>query len=174
MDNNSVDIKRAARFSVAPMMDWTDRHCRYFHRKFTKNALLYTEMVSSAALVKGKAFHLLDHSKEEHPLALQLGGSDPIELSEAAALGEKFGYQEINLNVGCPSDRVQSGAFGAILMKKPKGRYNCIIVAVAHKEFLKMKEEAILSLTNDETYIIDVKGIWNKKIFSQLKHYWCL
>ena len=71
LDNNSVDIKRAARFSVAPMMDWTDRHCRYFHRKFTKNALLYTEMVSSAALVKGKAFHLLDHSTEEHPLALQ-------------------------------------------------------------------------------------------------------
>ena len=120
LDNNSVDIKRAARFSVAPMMDWTDRHCRYFHRKFTKNALLYTEMVSSAALVKGKAFHLLDHSTEEHPLALQLGGSDPIELSEAAAIGENFGYKEINLNVGCPSDRVQSGAFGAILMKKPK------------------------------------------------------
>ena len=125
LDNNSVDIKRAARFSVAPMMDWTDRHCRYFHRKFTKNALLYTEMVSSAALVKGKAFHLLDHSKEEYPLALQLGGSDPIELSEAAAIGENFGYQEINLNVGCPSDRVQSGAFGAILMKKPKLVEDC-------------------------------------------------
>ena len=119
-DINSKDIEKSFLFSVAPMMDWTDRHCRYFHRKFTKNALLYTEMVSSAALVKGKAFHLLDHSEEEHPLALQLGGSDPIELSEAAAIGADFGYKEINLNVGCPSDRVQSGAFGAILMKKPK------------------------------------------------------
>ena len=83
VDNSSVDIKKAARFSVAPMMDWTDRHCRYFHRRFSKNTLLYTEMVASAALVKGKAFHLLDFSDEEHPLALQLGGSDPAQLSEA-------------------------------------------------------------------------------------------
>ena len=117
---NSVDIKKAARFSVAPMMDWTDRHCRYFHRKFTKKSLLYTEMVASAALVKGKAFHLLDFSNEEHPVALQLGGSDPSQLSEAASIGEEYGYDEINLNVGCPSDRVQSGDFGAVLMKNPK------------------------------------------------------
>ena len=120
LDNSSVDIKKAARFSVAPMMDWTDRHCRYFHRRFTKNSLLYTEMVASAALVKGKAFHLLDFSDEEHPLALQLGGSDPAQLSEAASIGEAHGYDEINLNVGCPSDRVQSGDFGAVLMKNPK------------------------------------------------------
>ena len=120
LDNSSVDIKRAARFSVAPMMDWTDRHCRYFHRKFTKNSLLYTEMIASAALVKGKAFHLLEFSEEEHPVALQLGGADPGQLSEAAAIGEAHGYDEINLNVGCPSDRVQSGAFGAVLMKNPK------------------------------------------------------
>ena len=124
-DINLEDKKKAFLFSVAPMMDWTDRHCRYFHRKFTKNTLLYTEMVSSAALVKGKAFHLLDHSTEEHPLALQLGGSDPKELSEAATIGENFGYQEINLNVGCPSDRVQSGAFGAILMKEPNLVEDC-------------------------------------------------
>ena len=117
---SSEDIKSAARFSVAPMMDWTDRHCRYFHRKFTKKSLLYTEMVASAALVKGKAFHLLDFSNEEHPVALQLGGSDPSQLSEAASIGEDHGYDEINLNVGCPSDRVQSGEFGAILMKNPK------------------------------------------------------
>ena len=120
VDNSSVDIKKAARFSVAPMMDWTDRHCRYFHRRFSKNTLLYTEMVASAALVKGKAFHLLDFSDEEHPLALQLGGSDPAQLSEAASIGEAHGYDEINLNVGCPSDRVQSGDFGAVLMKNPK------------------------------------------------------
>ena len=120
LEYSSVDIKKAARFSVAPMMDWTDRHCRYFHRKFTKKSLLYTEMVASAALVKGKAFHLLDFSNEEHPVALQLGGSDPSQLSEAASIGEEYGYDEINLNVGCPSDRVQSGDFGAVLMKNPK------------------------------------------------------
>ena len=120
MDNSFLDIRKAARFSVAPMMDWTDRHCRYFHRKFTKKSLLYTEMVSSAALVRGRAFHLLDFSNEEHPLALQLGGSDPSQLSEAASIGEDHGYNEINLNVGCPSDRVQSGDFGAVLMKNPK------------------------------------------------------
>ena len=102
------------------MMDWTDKHCRYFHRKFTRKSLLYTEMIASAALVKGKAFHLLEFSNEEHPVALQLGGSDPSQLSEAASIGEDYGYDEINLNVGCPSDRVQSGEFGAVLMKNPK------------------------------------------------------
>ena len=113
-------IESSSRFSVAPMMDWTDRHCRYFHRKFTNRSLLYTEMVAAAALVQGKAYHLLDYSNEEHPLSLQLGGSDPIQLAEAASIGEAHGYDEINLNVGCPSDRVQSGSFGAILMKNPK------------------------------------------------------
>jgi tRNA-dihydrouridine synthase A len=113
-------IESSARFSVAPMMDWTDRHCRYFHRKFTNRSLLYTEMVAAAALVQGKAYHLLDYSREEHPLALQLGGSDPIQLAEAATIGDAHGYDEINLNVGCPSDRVQSGSFGAVLMKNPK------------------------------------------------------
>ena len=82
------DIKSSARFSVAPMMDWTDRHCRYFHRQFTTRSLLYTEMVAAAALVQGKAYHLLDYSREENPLALQLGGSDPIQLADAAAIGE--------------------------------------------------------------------------------------
>ena len=110
-------IEGSARFSVAPMMDWTDRHCRYFHRKFTNRSLLYTEMVAAAALVQGKAYHLLDYSNEEHPVALQLGGSDPIQLAEAASIGKSRGYDEINLNVGCPSDRVQSGSFGAVLMK---------------------------------------------------------
>ncbi|WP_293450644.1 tRNA dihydrouridine(20/20a) synthase DusA [Planktotalea sp.] len=113
-------VSTAARLSVAPMMDWTDRHCRYFHRLLSQRALLYTEMVTSPALVRGGALHLLEYSPEEHPVALQLGGSDPAELAEAARLGAEAGYDEINLNVGCPSDRVQNGAFGAILMRDPK------------------------------------------------------
>ncbi|WP_137702084.1 tRNA dihydrouridine(20/20a) synthase DusA [Marimonas lutisalis] len=110
---------RAARLSVAPMMDWTDRHCRYFHRLISRDALLCTEMVTAPALVRGGALHLLDFSPEEHPVALQLGGSDPAELAQAARFGQDAGYDEINLNVGCPSDRVQSGTFGAVLMKDP-------------------------------------------------------
>ena len=94
-------------------MDWTDRHDRVFLRQLSKHALLYTEMVTSAALKHGDAQYLLQHSQGEHPVALQLGGSKPVELAEAAALAERSGYDEINLNVGCPSDRVQSGAFGA-------------------------------------------------------------
>jgi tRNA-dihydrouridine synthase A len=105
--------------SVAPMMDWTDRHCRYFHRLLSPRARLYTEMVTSAALVRGKQLRLLEHSQQEHPLALQLGGSDPHELAQAARYGAEAGYDEINLNVGCPSDRVQSGRFGACLMREP-------------------------------------------------------
>jgi len=119
--NNTTksDIYRSARLSVAPMMDWTDRHCRYLHRLISKHALLYTEMVTAPALVRGGALHLLDHHPSEHPVALQLGGSNPAELAEAARLGAEAGYNEINLNVGCPSDRVQSGTFGAVLMKQP-------------------------------------------------------
>jgi len=107
------------RFCVAPMMDWTDRHDRVFLRQLSKHALLYTEMVTSAALKHGDAQYLLQHNEGEHPVALQLGGSKPVELAEAAALAERSGYDEINLNVGCPSDRVQSGAFGACLMAEP-------------------------------------------------------
>ncbi|ETA53555.2 tRNA dihydrouridine(20/20a) synthase DusA [Ponticoccus alexandrii] len=99
------------------MMDWTDRHCRYLHRLMSRRSLLYTEMVTAPALVRGGALHLLDHHAAEHPVALQLGGSDPAELAEAARLGARAGYDEINLNCGCPSDRVQSGTFGAVLMK---------------------------------------------------------
>ena len=101
------------------MMDWTDSLCRQFHRRLSRHALLYTEMVTSAALVRGNARHLLDHAPDEHPVALQLGGSDPAELAAAARMGWDAGYTEINLNVGCPSDRVQSGCFGAVLMKTP-------------------------------------------------------
>ncbi|WP_254698192.1 tRNA dihydrouridine(20/20a) synthase DusA [Sagittula sp. P11] len=108
------------------MMDWTDRHCRVFHRLMSRHALLYTEMVTAPALVRGGALHLLDHSPEEHPVALQLGGSDPVELAEAARLGADAGYDEINLNCGCPSDRVQSGTFGAVLMKDPDTVIRCV------------------------------------------------
>ena len=113
------NAQKAARLSVAPMMDWTDRHCRFFHRLMSRETLLYTEMVTSPALVRGRALFLLDHSQEEHPVALQLGGSDPAELAQAAQIGREAGYDEINLNVGCPSDRVQSGTFGAVLMRSP-------------------------------------------------------
>ncbi|AND71004.1 tRNA-dihydrouridine synthase A [Dyella thiooxydans] len=101
------------------MMDWTDRHCRYFHRLLSPHARLYTEMVTSAALVRGGQLRLLEHSQQEHPVALQLGGSEPEELAQAAVFGAQAGYDEINLNVGCPSDRVQSGRFGACLMLDP-------------------------------------------------------
>ena len=107
------------RLSIAPMMDWTDRHCRAFHRTLTGRALLYTEMVTAPAVIHGDRERLLGFDPVEHPVALQLGGSDPAELAEAARIGEGFGYDEINLNVGCPSDRVQSGRFGACLMKEP-------------------------------------------------------
>jgi tRNA-dihydrouridine synthase A len=116
----------AHRFSVAPMMDWTDRHCRVFHRLLTRRALLYTEMVTSAAIIHGKREKLLGFSAAEHPVALQLGGSDPRELAEAAGIGEAFGYDEINLNVGCPSDRVQAGRFGACLMAEPDLVAECV------------------------------------------------
>ena len=108
------------RFCVAPMLDWTDRHCRVFHRMLSRRARLYTEMVTTAAILHGDRSRLLDFDPAEHPLALQLGGSDPGELATCAALGAQWGYDEINLNVGCPSDRVQKGRFGACLMKEPE------------------------------------------------------
>ena len=119
-------IRRAARLSVAPMMDWSDRHCRYLHRLLSREALLYTEMVTARALVRGGALYLLEHDKAEYPVALQLGGSDPKELAEAARLGVEAGYGEINLNCGCPSDRVLSGTFGAVLMKQPRLVADCV------------------------------------------------
>lgn len=121
----------AYRLSVAPMMDWTDSLCRQVHRRLSRHALLYTEMVTSAALVRGGARHLLDHAPEEQPLALQLGGSAPAELALAARMGLEAGYGEVNLNVGCPSDRVQSGAFGAVLMKSPALVGDCVAAMAA-------------------------------------------
>ena len=114
------------RFSVAPMMDWTDRHCRAFHRALSSRALLYTEMVTAPAVIHGDRERLLGFDMIEHPVALQLGGSDPAQLAEAARIGAGFGYDEINLNVGCPSDRVQSGRFGACLMREPELVADCM------------------------------------------------
>jgi tRNA-dihydrouridine synthase A len=116
----------AWRLCVAPMMDWTDRHCRYFHRLLSPRARVYTEMVTAAALVHGDSKHLLAHNPDEHPVALQLGGADPRELAVAARCGAEAGYDEINLNVGCPSDRVQSGRFGACLMREPELVADCM------------------------------------------------
>ena len=114
------------RFSIAPMMDRTDRHCRYFHRLLTGKSLLYTEMLHSNAIIKGNTNKLLSYSHDEHPLAIQLGGSDPESLAEASVISEEYGYKEINLNVGCPSSKVQKGRFGAILMKEPKLVAKCV------------------------------------------------
>ena len=105
--------------SVAPMMDWTDRHCRWFHRRLSAHTLLYTEMVGADAVIHGPRERLLGFDNSEHPVALQIGGSDPEKLAQASKIGESFGYDEININIGCPSDRVQSGRFGACLMAEP-------------------------------------------------------
>jgi len=126
------------KFSVAPMMDRTDRHCRYFHRLLTKRSLLYTEMLHANAVLKGDTEKLLNHHPDEHPLVLQLGGSDPSALAEASSISEKFGYSEVNLNVGCPSSKVQKGRFGAVLMKEPKLVAKCIS---------QMKEATTLPVT---------------------------
>jgi tRNA-dihydrouridine synthase A len=112
--------------SVAPMMDWTDRHCRFLHRLYAPHALLYTEMIVAAAIVRGNTQRFLAHDPAEHPVALQLGGCDPVELATAARLGAQAGYAEINLNVGCPSDRVKSGSFGACLMLQPDLVADCV------------------------------------------------
>ncbi|MCC6887691.1 MAG: tRNA dihydrouridine(20/20a) synthase DusA [Hyphomicrobiales bacterium] len=114
------------RFCIAPMMDWTDRHCRFFHRLLTRRALLYTEMVTTGAVIHGNRQRLLGYDAAEHPLALQLGGCEPRALAASARIGADFGYDEINLNVGCPSDRVQEGRFGACLMAEPRLVGDCV------------------------------------------------
>jgi tRNA-dihydrouridine synthase A len=123
---NADALAAARRFSVAPMMDWTDRHCRFLHRLLTRRALLFTEMVTSAAIIHGDRDRLLGFRDVEHPVAVQLGGSDPVELAEATRIATAFGYDEVNLNVGCPSDRVQSGRFGACLMAEPELVATCV------------------------------------------------
>src|ERR1700687_3251216 len=112
-----ADIVR--KFAIAPMMEWTDRHCRFFHRLLTRRALIYTEMLTTGAVLRGDRARLLGFNAFEHLVAPQLGGSDPAALVQSARIGEDFGYDEINLNIGCPSDRVQEGRFGACLMGEP-------------------------------------------------------
>src|SRR6202167_5206280 len=121
-DRTSID----RRVSVAPMMDWTDRHCRFLHRLYAPHALLYTEMIVAPAIVRGNAQRLLAHHPAEHPVALQLGGCDPVELAAAAKIGAAAGFAEVNLNVGCPSDRVKNGSFGACLMLRPALVADCV------------------------------------------------
>ena len=120
------DMKDGWRLSVAPMMDWTDRHCRFFHRLLSRHTRLYTEMVTTGALLHGDVPRHLDFDETEHPVALQLGGSEPADLAHSARLGAQWGYDEINLNCGCPSERVQRGAFGACLMAEPRLVADCV------------------------------------------------
>ena len=126
MSNLIANTASPWRISVAPMMDWTDRHCRFFHRLLSKHARLYTEMVTTGALIHGDQQRHLDFNADEHPVALQLGGSEPADLALCAKLGQKWGYDEINLNCGCPSERVQRGSFGACLMAEPKLVADCV------------------------------------------------
>jgi tRNA-dihydrouridine synthase A len=130
LESNKDELKaanyKASRFCVAPMLDWTDRHCRYFHRLITRHALLYTEMVTTGALIHGDRHRFLQFDPAEHPVAFQLGGSNPGDLAVCARMIEDYGYDEVNLNVGCPSDRVQNGRFGACLMAEPKLVADCV------------------------------------------------
>src|SRR5688500_11454950 len=119
-------ITGSHRICIAPMMDWTDRHCRYFLRQVSSRVRLYTEMITTGALIHGDVDRHLAFSREEHPVAVQLGGSDPDELAHCARLAEDYGYDEINLNIGCPSERVQKGAFGACLMAEPDRVAECV------------------------------------------------
>jgi len=121
-----LDPQRARRFSIAPMMEWTDQHCRFFHRLLTRRALLYTEMITTGAVLRGDRARLLRFDGAEHPVAVQLGGSDPRALAESARICADLGYDEINLNVGCPSDRVREGRFGACLMAEPQLVGECV------------------------------------------------
>ncbi len=129
--NANLPLLTSARLSIAPMMDWTDRHCRYFHRQITGQALLYTEMVTAQAVIHGPRERLLGFDPAEHPVALQLGGADPVSLAAATRIAAAYGYAEVNLNVGCPSDRVKSGCFGAVLMKSPALVADCVAAMMA-------------------------------------------
>src|SRR5262249_36724370 len=121
----------ARKFCIAPMMEWTDRHCRFFHRLLTRRALIYTEMITTGAVLHGDRSRLLAHDPAEHPVALQLGGCDPRQLAQCARIAEDFGYDELNLNIGCPSDRVQEGRFGACLMAEPTLVGDCVAAMAA-------------------------------------------
>jgi tRNA-dihydrouridine synthase A len=167
------------RLCVAPMMDWTDRHCRFFHRQLSPEARLYTEMVTTGALVHGDVPRHLDFDDAEHPVALQLGGSDPADLAHAARLGARWGYDEINLNCGCPSERVQSGAFGACLMAEPalvadgvKAMLDVVDVPVTVKHRIGLDRGEDYAMVRDfvgtvatagcEVFIVHARNAWLK------------
>ena len=139
------------RLSVAPMMDWTDRHCRFFHRLLSQRTLLYTEMVNTGAVIHGDAHRHLRFNEEEHPVALQLGGSEPDDLANAARIGAQWGYDEINLNCGCPSERVQRGAFGACLMKEPALVADCVKAMVDAVD-VPVSVKHRIGIDQDESY----------------------
>ena len=139
------------RMSVAPMMDWTDRHCRYFHRLLTRHALLYTEMVTTGALIHGDVPRHLQFNAEEHPLALQLGGSEPADLAQCAKLGQEWGYDEVNINCGCPSERVQRGAFGACLMNEAPLVADCVKAMVDAVD-IPVTVKHRIGIDKDESY----------------------
>ncbi|PSV80774.1 tRNA dihydrouridine(20/20a) synthase DusA [Photobacterium leiognathi] len=152
------------RFSVAPMLDWTDRHCRYFHRIMSKEALLYTEMVTTGAIIHGKG-DFLAYNEEEHPVALQLGGSNPIDLARCAKLAQERGYDEINLNVGCPSDRVQNGMFGACLMGEAELVAQCVTamrdvvdIPVTVKTRIGIDDQDSYEFLKDFIHVVSDKG----------------
>ncbi|MBT8041432.1 MAG: tRNA dihydrouridine(20/20a) synthase DusA [Gammaproteobacteria bacterium] len=162
---------------VAPMMDWTDRHCRYFHRLLAPDALLYTEMVTTGALIHGDRERHLVYNEEEHPVALQLGGSDPADLARCAVMAREYGYDEVNLNVGCPSDRVQKGRFGACLMLEPALVRDCIAamreavdIPVTVKSRLGVDEQESYAFFSDfigqvaesgcQTFIVHARKAW--------------
>lgn len=152
------------RFSVAPMLDWTDRHCRYFHRQLSEHALLYTEMVTTGAIIHGKADYLA-YNEQEHPIALQLGGSNPADLAHCAKLAAERGYDEVNLNVGCPSDRVQNGRFGACLMAEPELVAQCVSamkevadIPITVKTRIGIDEQDSYEFLTDFVRIVSEKG----------------
>ncbi len=154
----------SSRLSVAPMLDWTDRHCRYFHRLMTSQTLLYTEMVTTGAIIHGKG-DFLAYNQEEHPVALQLGGSNPVDLAHCAKLAQERGYDEINLNVGCPSDRVQNGRFGACLMAEPQLVADCVAamkdvvdVPVTVKTRIGIDDQDSYEFLSDFITVVSEKG----------------
>jgi tRNA-dihydrouridine synthase A len=172
-----VSVNRT--FSIAPMMEWTDRHCRFFHRLLTRRALIYTEMLTTGAVLHGDRARLLNFDSFEHPVALQLGGSDPHALAQSARIAEDFGYDEINLNVGCPSNRVQEGRFGACLMAEPSLVGDCVIAmksAVSVPVTVKCRigidnqnpDEALFTFTNAvklagvDALIVHARKAWLK------------
>ena len=155
---NDLAIKSLSRvFCVAPMLDWTDRHCRYFHRLISRHALLYTEMITTGALIHGDRDRLLKMNDEEQPVALQLGGSDPTDLIICSKMAEDYGYNEVNLNIGCPSDRVQNGRFGACLMAEPERVADCVVA---------MKRSVAIPVTVKSRI-----GIDDQDSYSELAHF---